>query len=129
MAPVGEPGVLRGERGHGEGRGGRGAGCALHTLRAGTPLHGGAHSAVAAIGNDGRRMEFGQALGERGIPHATPARGAVMGARSWIGAGAVVRQGVRIGDDVAVGAGAVVVRDVAAGSTVPGVPGKAFTRG
>jgi hypothetical protein len=34
-----------------------------------------------------------------------------VGERSWIGAGATVIQGVRIGADVIVGAGAVIIRD------------------
>jgi sugar O-acyltransferase (sialic acid O-acetyltransferase NeuD family) len=44
--------------------------------------------------------------------------------RSWIGIGACVKQGVRIGSDVTVGAGAAVVRDVETGLTVTGVPAR-----
>jgi sugar O-acyltransferase (sialic acid O-acetyltransferase NeuD family) len=45
-------------------------------------------------------------------------------ARSWIGIGACVKQGVRIGADVTVGAGAAVVNDVENGLTVTGVPAR-----
>jgi sugar O-acyltransferase (sialic acid O-acetyltransferase NeuD family) len=47
------------------------------------------------------------------------------GARTWIGIGACVKQGVRIGSDVVIGAGAAVVSDVASGLTVVGVPARA----
>ena len=46
---------------------------------------------------------------------------ATVGARSLIGAWAVVIPGVRIGADVTVGAGAAVTHDVADGLTVVGV--------
>ena len=45
-------------------------------------------------------------------------------ARTWIGIGACVKQGVRIGADVTVGAGAAVVEDVENGLTVKGVPAR-----
>jgi acetyltransferase-like isoleucine patch superfamily enzyme len=64
--------------------------------------------------------------------HLSPASvlcgGVRVGARAWIGAGAVVIQGVEIGDDAVVGAGAVVIRDVAAGSTVAGNPARLVRR-
>jgi len=47
-----------------------------------------------------------------------------VGAQSWIGIGAVVRHGIRIGSNVTVGAGAAVVRDVADALTVVGVPAR-----
>jgi sugar O-acyltransferase (sialic acid O-acetyltransferase NeuD family) len=47
-----------------------------------------------------------------------------VGAQSWIGIGAVIRQGIRIGLNVTVGAGAAVVADVADGLTVVGVPAR-----
>ena len=40
----------------------------------------------------------------------------------WIGIGAIVLKGTRIGRGARVGAGAVVTRDVAAGATVAGNP-------
>lgn len=57
-------------------------------------------------------------------PGARLAGGVTVGARSWIGIGAVVRQGIRIGDDVVVGAGAAVVDDIDDGSIVGGVPAR-----
>lgn len=42
----------------------------------------------------------------------------------WIGRGAIVLPGVRIGDRAVVGANAVVTRDVAVGSVVAGVPAR-----
>jgi serine acetyltransferase len=46
------------------------------------------------------------------------------GHRVLVGAGAAVREGLHLGDDVRVGAGAAVVGDVAAGLTVVGVPAR-----
>ena len=42
----------------------------------------------------------------------------------WIGANAVVRKGVRVGDGAVIGAGAIVLKDVPAFSVVAGVPAK-----
>jgi acetyltransferase-like isoleucine patch superfamily enzyme len=42
----------------------------------------------------------------------------------WIGRGAAVLAGVRIGDGAVVAANAVVTRDVAAGAVVGGVPAR-----
>lgn len=47
-----------------------------------------------------------------------------VGDGSLIGAGAVVRQGIRIGADTLVGAGAVLVRNSAGGETLCGVPAR-----
>lgn len=47
-----------------------------------------------------------------------------IGANVWIGGGAIILPGVRIGDDALVGAGAVVTRDVPAGATVVGNPAR-----
>ena len=47
-----------------------------------------------------------------------------IGRNVWIGAGALVLPGVRIGDDAIVGAGSVVTRDVQAGATVGGNPAR-----
>lgn len=54
--------------------------------------------------------------------------GAKIGARCWIAPGSLVKQKVRIGDDVTVGLGAVVLRDVPDGQTVAGVPARALER-
>ncbi|GAB4249950.1 MAG: hypothetical protein Kow00122_07470 [Thermoleophilia bacterium] len=47
-----------------------------------------------------------------------------VGARSWIGIGVSVREGVRIGADVMVGAGAAVVSDLPDGVLALGVPAR-----
>ena len=46
----------------------------------------------------------------------------VIGANVWIGRGAIVLPGVRIGDRAVIGANAVVTHDVPAGAVVGGVP-------
>ncbi len=51
-------------------------------------------------------------------------RGTVIGARSTIGARAIIMPGVVIGDDCYVEAGAVVTRDVETGSRVSGNPAR-----
>lgn len=57
-------------------------------------------------------------------PGAHLAGNVQVAARCWIGIGACVKQGVRIGADVTVGAGAAVVCDIEAGLTVIGVPAR-----
>jgi sugar O-acyltransferase (sialic acid O-acetyltransferase NeuD family) len=52
----------------------------------------------------------------------------VVGAQSWIGVGAVARQGSRIGSNVIVGAGAVVVQDIPDGITVIGNPARPMAK-
>jgi sugar O-acyltransferase (sialic acid O-acetyltransferase NeuD family) len=47
-----------------------------------------------------------------------------IGHRAYIGAGAVIRQGLTIGDDAVVGMGAVVIKDVPPGVTVVGNPAR-----
>jgi maltose O-acetyltransferase len=47
-----------------------------------------------------------------------------IGQNVWIGGGAIILPGVRIGDDAVVGAGAVVTRDVPQGVTVLGNPAR-----
>ncbi|MCA0360278.1 MAG: acetyltransferase [Armatimonadetes bacterium] len=47
-----------------------------------------------------------------------------MGARTWLGIGAVAKQGIQIGADVVVGAGAVCVANIRDGVTVVGVPAR-----
>jgi len=47
-----------------------------------------------------------------------------MGDQAYIGAGAVLRQGIAIGAGAIIGMGAVVTRDVPAGETVAGNPAK-----
>ena len=51
-------------------------------------------------------------------------RPVAIGRNVWIGGGAIILPGVRIGDDALVGAGAVVTRDVPPGATVVGNPAR-----
>lgn len=59
-------------------------------------------------------------------PGARLAGNVQVGARSWIGIGAVVHEGVRIGSDVVVGAGAAVIDDIPDNTRVGGVPAQAL---
>jgi len=47
-----------------------------------------------------------------------------VGARSWVGIGGILKQGVHVGADCMVGLGAVVLSDVPDGSVVAGVPAR-----
>ena len=51
-------------------------------------------------------------------------RPVVIGSNVWIGGGAIILPGVRIGDDAIVGAGSVVTHDVPAGGRVAGNPAR-----
>ncbi|WP_288937929.1 DapH/DapD/GlmU-related protein [uncultured Sphingomonas sp.] len=51
-----------------------------------------------------------------------------IGARVWIGEGAMILPGVTIGDGAIVGGGSVVTRDVAAATVVAGVPARVVRR-
>ncbi|MDG3042443.1 acetyltransferase [Roseicyclus marinus] len=59
-------------------------------------------------------------------PGARLGGGVFVGARTWIGIGAVVREYKSIGSDVMVGAGAAVTRNVGDGARIGGVPAKEF---
>jgi len=52
--------------------------------------------------------------------HRTP----VIGSRVYIGTGAKVLGGIRVGDDARIGANAVVLQDVPAGATAVGIPAR-----
>ncbi|KAB0472184.1 acetyltransferase [Ralstonia insidiosa] len=62
------------------------------------------------------------AAGVHVCPGAHLSGGVTVGARSWIGVGAVVRQGISIGADTMIGAGAVIVKAVGDGLTMVGFP-------
>lgn len=61
-----------------------------------------------------------------GLESALPIR---IGARAWLGGGAIVLPGVEIGHDTVIGAGSVVTRSVPAGVTAVGNPCRVVTRG
>lgn len=104
------------------------------TLAAGTLVVAGAvinaDTAInhGAILNTGCSIDHDCVLGE--FVHISPGArlaGSVrVGARSWIGIGAVVCEGVKIGADVVVAAGAAVIRNIPDGSRVGGVPAHAI---
>jgi len=48
----------------------------------------------------------------------------VIGRYSWIGAGAIVIQGIKIGENVTIGAGSVVINDIPDNTIVVGNPAK-----
>jgi acetyltransferase-like isoleucine patch superfamily enzyme len=105
-----------------------GAGCVMY---ASTRLEIGADTMLAAqcyIGGGRYRV-----LGRTDVPIAEqpePRLGVVIEDDCWLGAGAIVVDGVRIGRGSVVGAGAVVTRDVEPYSVVVGVPArKVATRG
>lgn len=56
-----------------------------------------------------------------GVEHGRPVS---IGRNVWIGGGALILPGVRIGDDAVVGAGSVVTRDVAPGARMRGNPAR-----
>jgi maltose O-acetyltransferase len=57
----------------------------------------------------------------RGLEFGRPVH---IGRHVWIGGGAILLPGVRIGDGAVIGAGSVVTRNVAAGATVKGNPAR-----
>lgn len=57
-------------------------------------------------------------------PIGTAPRPVLIGRNVWIGPGAVIHPGVRLGDDVIVSAGAVVTESVPEGATVAGNPAR-----
>ena len=69
--------------------------------------------------------EAGESRAEH-VPRA--GRDIAVGARAWIGSGAIVLGGVTIGEDATVAAGSVVTRDVPPGTTVAGVPARPIVR-
>lgn len=64
-------------------------------------------------------------LRSQGMERARPV---IIGKNVWIGGGAIILPGIRIGDGAIIGAGSVVTRDVAAGQTVVGNPAKPMDR-
>jgi acetyltransferase-like isoleucine patch superfamily enzyme len=59
----------------------------------------------------------------------TPEAPVRIGARVWVGAGAIILKGVEIGDGAVIAAGAVVTTDVPAKALVAGVPARLMREG
>lgn len=89
----------------------------------------GARLGMGCIVNTGATIDHDCILadGVHICPGAHLAGNVTIGARTWFGIGAVVKQGVKIGADVTVGAGAVVIRDVPANTTVAGNPARVLS--
>ncbi len=62
---------------------------------------------------------------KRHLSHPAPIH---IGNNVWIGAGAIITQGVTVGDNAVIAAGAVVVKDVEENTVVGGVPAKFIKR-
>lgn len=93
---------------------------------AGAVINIGASIGLGSIINTGSSVDHDCILnsGVHICPGARLAGDVCVGERSWIGIGAVVRQGIQIGSDVVVGAGAAVVTAISDGLTVVGVPAR-----
>lgn len=97
---------------------------------AGAVINIGTTAGMGCIINTGSSVDHDCVLsaGVHVCPGARLAGDVHVGAQSWIGIGAVVRQGIKIGSNVTVGAGAVVVKDIPDDQTVVGVPAQPLSR-
>lgn len=93
---------------------------------AGAVVNIGVSLGLGCIINTGSSVDHGCMLadGVHICPGARLAGDVKVGLQSWVGIGAVVRQGLTIGSNVMVGAGAVVVKDVPNDVIVTGVPAR-----
>ncbi|MGB3273762.1 MAG: acetyltransferase [Xanthobacteraceae bacterium] len=84
----------------------------------------------AAIVNTGARIDHDCRIGPGShiAPGATLSGNVKVGARTWLGTGCAVRQGIVIEDDVMVGVGAAVVSNLPSGQTYVGVPARRLTK-
>ena len=100
-----------------------GAGC---VVLAGAAINVGATVGQACIINTGATVghDCTLAAGVHISPGARLAGGGTVGECTWVGIGAAVKQGVRLGSHAVVGAGAVVVSPVSDGVCVIGCPAK-----
>lgn len=79
---------------------------------------------LCTIGAQQHPMNFLTTFPFEEILERTEKKHTFVGNDVWIGAGAVILQGVRVGDGAVIGAGAVVTRDVPPYAIVVGVPAK-----
>jgi acetyltransferase-like isoleucine patch superfamily enzyme len=99
-----------------------GAGCVIY---ASTRLEIGARTMIAALCYlGGGRYATGGAAEAPFALHKAPRAGVEIGPDCWIGAGAVIIDGVRLGQGTIVGAGAVVTQSSDPGTIVAGVPAR-----
>lgn len=84
-----------------------------HGVVIGNDVRIGPNARLLAAGHDVSRADFKETGGDITI-----------GNGCWIGAGAMVLQGVRVGDGAVIAAGSIVTRDVPANTVVAGVPAK-----
>ena len=89
------------------------------TIGDGTQIGPGVQLLTADHPKDARRRAAGLEFG----------RPICIGRNVWIGGGAIVLPGIRIGDGAVVGAGSIVTRDVPAEATVVGNPARALRDG
>jgi len=82
-------------------------------IRTGQDVSIGPKATILTLGHDPQSPDFADRGGE-----------VVIGDRVWIGYGAIILPGIKIGDGAVVGAGSVVTRDVAPYSMVAGNPAK-----
>lgn len=89
-------------------------------------INAGASIGTGCIVNTGATVDHDCRLddGVHICPGTNLAGNVKVGARSWIGIGSAVRQGISIGKDVMVGAGSVVVRDVPDAVMAYGTPAR-----
>ena len=98
---------------------------------AGACINVGVRTGEACIINTGATVDHDCELadGVHVCPGVHLAGNVVIGARTWIGIGAVAKQGIRIGANATIGAGAVVIRDVPDNATVVGNPARELAGG
>ncbi len=98
-------------------------------IGAGAIVGTGARIDNATIINTGARIDHDCRIGPGShiAPGATLSGNVRVGARTWLGTGCAVRQGIVIEDDVLVGVGAAVVSNLPAGETYVGVPARRLT--
>lgn len=83
------------------------------------------NAVVGSCAEIGKNAHIGACAVIAGVlepPSAVPTR---IGSGAFIGAGAVVLEGVSVGDNAVIGAGAVVTRDVPSSTVAVGVPARA----